>query len=131
MKTATYSFIFHEKDVLHFVQTVGDDNPIYQSVEEARKFGYETIPVPPTMPATAYQWIDIPWTLKEPVIHRKQQSTYHQVMYTNQPYKGEITITKKSRRNNYNFIQQELHIYDSNDTLCFTGISYLLAGDIV
>jgi hypothetical protein len=71
MKTKEHEIIFNKDDVQQFVQLIGDRNPIYQSSERAKDYSFETIPLPPTMPMIAYKWLETPWELKHPIIHRK------------------------------------------------------------
>ena len=130
MKTNAYTLLFKEADVRQFVQSVGDQNPIYHSLVAAQKYGYKTIPLPPTMPMIAYKLIETPCKLQHPIIHRKQQCEYHQVMYINQLYQGFILLKDQYQRHNLTFINQTLQIYDSNGILCFTGTSHLIAGDL-
>jgi hypothetical protein len=130
MKTKSHSFLFTEAEVQQFVRLSGDQSPIYYSMAAAQSYGYEAIPIPPTMPMIVYKQIETPWKLKDPVIHRKQQCGYHQVMYIDQPYTGFITLTNQIQRHNQTFINQVLEIYDKNRALCFTGTSHLIAGDL-
>jgi acyl dehydratase len=131
MKSNMYPLLFKEADVQQFVQAVGDQNPIYLSSERAQSHGYKTIPLPPTMPMIAYKLIETPWKLKSPIIHRKQQCEYHRVMYINQTYQGFIILKNQLRRHNLTFINQTLQIYDSSETLCFSGTTHLVAGDVI
>lgn len=131
MKTNTYPLLFNETDVQQFIQAVGDRNPIYLSSAEAQLHGYKTIPLPPTMPMIAYKLIEMPWKLTSPIIHRKQQCEYHHVMYIDQTYRGFIILKDQSRRQNLTFINQILQIYDSSETLCFSGTTHLIAGDVI
>lgn len=57
MKTKEHEIIFNKEDVQQLVQLIGDRNPIYQSSERAKNYGFETIPLPPTMPMMAYKWL--------------------------------------------------------------------------
>jgi hypothetical protein len=131
MKTESYAFLFTKKELLQYSELSGVQNPIFYSLEAAREHGYAGIPLPPALPMTAYRHIDIPWELKEPVIHRKQECKLHQTMYTDQIYTGTITLTKHSSRHNRTFIEQELEIVDEQGKLCFSGISHLIAGGLI
>ncbi|MBB6447218.1 FAS1-like dehydratase domain-containing protein [Bacillus benzoevorans] len=130
MKTERYAFIFTKEEVRQYSELSCEQNPIYHSPQAAQELGYEGIPLPPAMPFAAYRHIEIPWTLKGPVIHRKQECRLHQVMYTDQIYTGSVTLTNHSSRHNRTFIQQDLEIYDEQENLCFTGISHLIAGGL-
>lgn len=129
MKTKDHCFMFTKAEVQQYVQTAGDQNPIYIHLDVAQSMGYKTIPIPPTMPMIVYKQIETPWKLLHPIIHRKQQCVYHQVMYIDQYYKGIITLEEQIKRQKYTFIKQTLHIHDNNGILCFTGTSHLIAGD--
>jgi hypothetical protein len=129
MKTAEHVIIFRKKDVREFVKIVDDPNPIYETVENAQKLGFPTIPLPPTMPMIAYKWIDIPWTLNDPVIHRSQSCVLHQVMYIDTDYFATVSKTERRLRNRACLVTQTLEIFDRNGKLCFEGISQLMAGE--
>jgi N-terminal half of MaoC dehydratase len=129
MKTMAHSFLFTQAEVQQFIQSVGDKNLIYVDLEAAQSMGYKTIPIPPTMPMIVYKLIETPWKLHHPIIHRKQQCVYHQVMYIDHLYKGVITLEDQFKRHNYTFIKQTLQIHDNNGNALFTGTSHLIAGD--
>lgn len=131
MKTERYAFLFTKEEVLKYSELSGVENPIFHSLEAAKDHGYKGIPLPPALPMTAYRHIDIPWELKEPVIHRKQECRLHQVMYANEIYTGTVTLTNHSSRQNRTFIQQKLEIYDDQENLCFSGILHLIAGGLI
>lgn len=131
MKTKDFSIIFHKEDVQHFVQVIGDLNPLYYDIEIARTCGYESIPLPPTMPMIAYKQIETPWKLQPPVILRKQKCINHQIMYIEKPYKGHILLSDTIQRNHYTFIKQMLLIYEMDGSLIFEGTSHMIAGDLI
>jgi hypothetical protein len=130
MKTKEYEIIFNKEDVQQFVQLLGDPNPIFQCQSEAKVYGFETIPLPPTMPMIAYKWIETPWKLQHPLIHRKQQCIQHQRMYIDKPYKGIVMITDQFQRQNLTFTKQTLHLYNKDGILYFEGISDLISGGL-
>ena len=131
MKTERYAFLFTKEKVRQYSELSGEKDPIYFSPQAAQELGYKGTPLPPAMPFVAYRHIEIPWRLEGPVIHRKQECRQHQVMYTDQVYTGRVTLTNHSLRHNRMFIQQDLEIYDEQGNLCFTGISHLIAGDLI
>lgn len=131
MKTKETSFIFHKDQVQKYVQILGDSNPIYESEESARKFGLQTIPIPPAMPMTVYQLFEIPWMMKPPVIHRKQQCITHQQMFIDETYTGFITLTDVAVRKEYTFSKQTLFLYNTTGKLCFSGISHIVSGELL
>ena len=131
MKTKEASFVFHKEQVQKYVQLLSDSNPIYESAESARKFGLQTIPIPPAMPMTVYQSFEIPWIMKPPVIHRKQQCIIHQQMFIDETYTGFITLTDMIIRKEYTFSKQTLFLYDTTGNLCFSGISNIVSGEIL
>jgi hypothetical protein len=131
MKTIETSFIFHKEQVQKYVRILGDSNPIYESEESARKFGLLTIPIPPAMPMTVYQSFEIPWVMKPPVIHRKQQCINHQQMFIDETYTGFISLTDVVVRKEYTFSKQTLFLYDTIGNLCFSGISHIVSGELL
>ncbi|MFY4775849.1 FAS1-like dehydratase domain-containing protein [Metabacillus sp. RGM 3146] len=130
MKTEAQEILFTDKDVLSYVQALGDRNPVYQSAEQALQHGYKHIPLPPLMPVISYQRISVPWELQAPVIHREQQCTLYQVMFSNEKYKAVISLSDQRKHGDYFFVRQTLHLYDLDGHLCFTGVSSLVAGGI-
>ncbi|KSU85502.1 N-terminal half of MaoC dehydratase [Fictibacillus enclensis] len=130
MKTEDHEITFSHEKVQEFVQLMGDRNPIYQSIHKAKEYGFKTIPLPQAMPNIAYQWIEIPWNLQDPVIHRKQKCVLHQRMFIEERYRAVIKVTDQYERHNHFFIQQTLYLYDGNGLLCFEGISDLVAGGL-
>lgn len=81
----------------------------------------------PTLPMIAYQWLDIPWKLHPPVIHRKQQCTMHIPMFADKTYKAVVTLDKHYSKNNFIFSNQTLHITTLNGNPCFTGTMQLVS----
>ena len=130
MITKEHEIIFNKEDVQQFVQLIGDQNPIYQSSERAIEYGFETIPLPPTMPMMAYKWIVTPWELHHPIIHRKQKCIQHQRMYIDEVYRAIVEVTDPFHRQNLTFMKQTLSLYNRDGTLCFEGISDLILGGL-
>lgn len=130
MKSAEIEIIFTLEDVQQFVQTLGDQNPIYQSINQAKAYGYPSIPLPPTMPSIAYKWMEIPWEFLQPLIHRKQECFCYETMYIDYPYQAVVSIDHLEHRDGQVHIQQSLHLYNEQMVLCYKGTSYLLAGGI-
>lgn len=130
MKTKEHNIIFRHEDVKQFVKLIGDQNPIYQCLESAKNFGFYTIPLPPTMPTMAYKWMEIPWELQYPIIHRKQKCIQYQKMYIDKKYRAIVEVTDQFERFNFTFIQQALYLKNSDGQLCFEGISELILGGL-
>ncbi|PGY07728.1 MaoC family dehydratase N-terminal domain-containing protein [Bacillus sp. AFS031507] len=130
MKTKEHEIIFNKEDVQQIVQLIGDLNPIYQSSERAKDYGFETIPLHPTMPMMAYKWIAPPWELQHPIIHRKQKCIQHQRMYIDEVYRAIVEVTDQFQRQNLTFIKQTLYLYNRDGKLCFEGISDLILGGL-
>ncbi|MEH7375969.1 FAS1-like dehydratase domain-containing protein [Neobacillus drentensis] len=130
MKTKEHEIIFNKEDVQQIVQLIGDLNPIYQSSERAKDYGFETIPLHPTMPMMAYKWIAPPWELQLPIIHRKQKCIQHQRMYIDEVYRAIVEVTDQFQRQNLTFIKQTLYLYNRDGKLCFEGISDLILGGL-
>lgn len=130
MKTKQHTITFNHADIIQFVEAIEDHNPIYRSIELANIYGFETIPLPPTMPMIAYQWLDFPWNLQQPVIHRKQHNTNHCLMFMDTTYIADVSLQNYRSRHNQTFIEQVLNIYSSDYILCFSSTSYLVCGGI-
>lgn len=131
MKTKEQSCIFHKDEVQHYVQILGDSNPIYVSEENARRYGYKTIPIPPLLPMILYPSFDIPWTMQSPVILRKQQCTMHEEMYIDDVYTGFISLTDVRVRKEQTFSKETLCLYDEEGILCFRATSQLISGGVL
>lgn len=131
MKTKEQSFIFHKEEVLKYVHMLQDPNPIYESEDIAKQYGYRTIPIPPIMPVTAYHLFDIPWTMQSPVILRKQRCTMHEQMYIGERYTGFISLTNIRNRKEQTFSNEILSLYNAEGILCFRAISQLLSGKVL
>ncbi len=130
MKTKEYEIIFTQKDVQKFVQLIGEQNPIYHSPEGAKEYGFETIPLPPTMPMLAYKWLETPLDLQQPIIHRKQKCIQHQRMYMDEIYRAIVEVTSPFQRQKLTFIKQTLYLYNNDRELCFEGVSDLILGGL-
>lgn len=128
MKTNIYEIAFRDCDVWQFVKVTDDWNPIYESINHAQEYGFHTIPLPPTMPMIAYQYIEIPWTLKEPLIHRSQECISNKRMYIDQPYFAQVSLEEQAFRKKQGIVKQILQIKDHDENLCFRAISTLLVG---
>ncbi|MGJ7921225.1 FAS1-like dehydratase domain-containing protein [Neobacillus sp. LXY-4] len=131
MRTKDYTIIFREGDVRQFIKVIDDRNPIYESIATAQSYDYTTIPLPPTMPMIAYKWIDIPWTLTDPIIHRTQNCRLHSIMYIDEPYTANVSISYRTRREDQCLVKQTLLIKDRDGNICFEGISQLMAGGLI
>lgn len=129
MKTNVYEIIFRASDVWQFVKITDDRNPIYESIDKAQEYGFNTIPLPPTMPMIAYKYIEIPWTLKEPLIHRSQECICNRRMYINQPYFAQVSLEEQAFRKKQGIVKQILQINDCDENLCFKATSTLLIGN--
>lgn len=130
MKTKEYEIMFTQEDVQQFLQLIGDQNLIYQSPERAKEYGLETIPLPPTMPMMAYKWIETPWELQQPIVHRKQKCIQHQRMYMDEIYRAIVEVTDPFQRQKHTFIKQTLNLYNNDGQLCFEGVSDLILGGL-
>ncbi|PFN79163.1 hypothetical protein COJ85_30960 [Bacillus sp. AFS076308] len=130
MKTKEHEIIFIKEDVQKFVQLISDRNPIYQNLERAKDYGFETIPLHPTMPMMAYKWLASPLELQHPVIHRKQKCIQHKRMYIDEVYRAIVEVTDQFQRQNVTFIKQTLYLYNRDGKLCFEGISDLIVGGL-
>ncbi|WP_019241230.1 MULTISPECIES: FAS1-like dehydratase domain-containing protein [Bacillus] len=130
IQTIEREVMFTEQDVHTFLNNLGDNHTIYKNKENAREFGYEEIPLPPTMPFIAYRELHAPWKFIEPIILRKQQCDYHQTMYVNRPYKVLLSLDKTTNRKPYTFVKQTLSIIDKNQKLCYSSVSHLVVGGI-
>jgi len=130
MITNEHEIIFIKEDVQQIVQLIGDRNPIYQSSERAKDFGFKTIPLHPTMPMLAYKWLASAWELKHPIIHRKQKCIQHKRMYIDEVYRAIVEVTDQFQRQNLTFIKQTLYLYNRDGKLCFEGISDLILGGL-
>lgn len=131
MKTSEVSIIFHQTDVTEFMKVMSDPNPIYQSVEAAKNFGFKTMPLPPTMPLVAYKLLNLPWQLAEPILHRKQECSYHQTMYIGETYKAHIYLTEHTERKGFYLVKQSLVIVDMQGKLCFEGNYQIVCGGVI
>ncbi|KAB2336257.1 MaoC family dehydratase [Cytobacillus depressus] len=131
MKSEEADIIFNMEEVQQFVQLLGDQNPIYQSIKTAKTNGFQSIPLPPTMPMIAYKRIKTPWQLQHPVIHRKQHCTNYHTMYINQTYHAFVKLEDQYQRKQFTFIQQSLYLYDQDRILCFKGTSQLITGGLI
>ncbi|GLB60741.1 MaoC family dehydratase N-terminal domain-containing protein [Cytobacillus sp. NCCP-133] len=56
IKIKPFSFKIERGKIKEFVMAIGDPNPIYYDVKNARKKGYRDIPVPPTFPTAIEMW---------------------------------------------------------------------------
>jgi acyl dehydratase len=130
MKTKEYEIIFTQEDVQQFIQLIGDHNPIYQSAERAKAYGFETIPLPPTMPMIAYKWVETPWEFQPPIIHRKQKCIQHERMYIDEIYRAIVEVTDPIQRQKLTFIKQTLYLYNRDGKLYFEGIADLIVGGL-
>ncbi|AIM16518.1 MULTISPECIES: MaoC family dehydratase [Neobacillus] len=126
MKLKEFKVSFTQEDVRRFVQLIGDQNAIYQCPERVQGYHFEKTPLPPTMPMIAYKWLEIPWELQQPIIHRKQKCTQHQRMYIDEIYRAIVEVTEPFQRQNFTFIKQTLYLYNDEGQLCFEGESDLI-----
>lgn len=62
------------------------------------------------MPNIAYQWIEIPWNLQDPVIHRKQKCVLHQRMFIEERYRAVIKVTDQYERHHH-FLSNKLSTF--------------------
>lgn len=131
MKTKKQSIIFYKEEVHKYVHMLSDPNPIYESEDIAKQYGYKTIPIPPIMPVIIHHLFDIPWTMQSPVILRKQVFTIHENMYIDERYTGVISLTDIRSRKEQTFSKETLSLYNAEGILCFRAISQLISGKVI
>lgn len=56
MAFAPYSFVVESGKIREFALAIGDDNPIYFEVEQARANGFSNLPIPPTFATVMDMW---------------------------------------------------------------------------
>ncbi|MDS9473230.1 MaoC family dehydratase [Sporosarcina pasteurii] len=130
MKTSTESIVFTKEDVLQYCEAIGEENKLYTCGDYAKSHGFQTIPLPSTMPLIMYRLFTIPWEHDGGVmIHRKQECSTFRRMFIDEEYTGDITLTNVVSRKSYTFREETLSIYDKSGELCFQGTSHLVVGD--
>ncbi|WCL48588.1 FAS1-like dehydratase domain-containing protein [Leptospira sp. GIMC2001] len=88
-KLDRFDFTIERGKIKEFCLAIGEKNPIYFSVDEAKKAGYEDIPAPLTFPTVIQFWgypkiwtdmADLGIDLAR-ILHLKEEYTYHKVLY--------------------------------------------------
>lgn len=56
MSFAPFQFTVERGKIREFALAIGDDNPLYHSVEAAREAGFRDVPIQPTFPTVIEMW---------------------------------------------------------------------------
>lgn len=90
--------------IKEFCMAIGENNPIYLDVDEAKKAGFNDTPIPPTFQTSfmfwgnAKFWTDLPamGIDIERLLHMKEEYTYRQTVYPDEilTAEGEVIDVK-------------------------------------
>jgi hypothetical protein len=107
-KLDRFEFEVERGKIKEFALAIGESNPIYHSLDEAKKAGYEDVPAPLTFSTVLIFWgypkiwsdfeklgIDL-----SKILHLKEEYTYHKIMHPGKMWaQGEITDVKIGKMN--------------------------------
>ncbi|MCB1202073.1 MAG: MaoC family dehydratase N-terminal domain-containing protein [Leptospiraceae bacterium] len=112
-KLPPFKFDVERGKVAEFCTAIGETNPVYTNIEEAKKAGYDDTPIPLTFQTTFTFWgytefwndlgkmgIDI-----QKLLHMKEEYTYHKPIYpgTTVTCSLEVTDVKTGKMNMVTF----------------------------
>ncbi|MFX3630819.1 MAG: MaoC family dehydratase N-terminal domain-containing protein [Ectobacillus sp.] len=117
-----------KQQVIDYAKAIGEQNPVYFSIEAARKLGYRTIPIPPALPIIFYRFFAIPWGKGKIWIHRSQRFTYKRQLYIDEPYECFIALEAVKERSGHSLYEQSLKGYNIRKELCFVCNTILVEG---
>ncbi|MGM7680744.1 FAS1-like dehydratase domain-containing protein [Cytobacillus sp. Hm23] len=134
MKFDPYTFPVELGKVKEFVLAIGDNNPIYYSIEEARKQGYVKIPVPPTFSTVIDMWGGADFdslvnTLElDPlkVLHGEQSYEYVGMIYVGDVINAESRVVHATTKRNMNFITVETTYSNADKETVLIGKSVII-----
>ncbi|HZG71531.1 MAG TPA: MaoC family dehydratase N-terminal domain-containing protein [Chondromyces sp.] len=94
----TFSFTVEQGKIKELAQAIGDENPIYQSLEAAKAEGYRGIPAPPTFATVIGFWggfdfdVQVEKLQLEPlkVLHGEQEYEYIDQIYAGDVLECEV-----------------------------------------
>lgn len=129
-----YSLVIERGKIREFAKAIGDFNPIYHDVEEARKAGYPDLAVPPTFATVIDMWAgpsfdDLIQTLELDglkVLHGEQHYEYVKDFYPGDVISGVQKVVEVSTRRNMNFIVLETVYTNQHDEVVLKSISTLI-----
>lgn len=129
-----YSFVIERGKIREFAKAIGDFNPIYQDVEEARKAGYPDLAVPPTFATVIDMWAGPSFDdliqalgldgLK--VLHGEQHYEYMKDFYPGDVITGRQKVVEASTKRNMNFIVLETVYTNQHDEVVLKATSTLI-----
>ncbi len=100
-KLKSYTIQVEKGKIKEFCLAIGETNLIFFSEEEARKQGYEGIPIPPTF-QTSFQFWGHPELFEDMkamgidvnrLLHAKEEYTYHKPVYAGMTIHAESEVT--------------------------------------
>ncbi|MCS7204597.1 MAG: MaoC family dehydratase N-terminal domain-containing protein [Leptospiraceae bacterium] len=106
-KLKSYTITVEKGKIREFCMAIGEKNPIFFDEDEARKAGYEGIPIPPTF-QTTFQFWGYPEIFEDMrsmgidtdrLLHMKEEYTYLRPIYANMTIKaeGEVVDVKTGK----------------------------------
>jgi acyl dehydratase len=106
-KLKSYTIQVEKGKIREFCMAIGETNPIYFSEEEAKKAGYQGIPIPPTF-QTTFQFWGYPEIFEDMrkmgidtdrLLHMKEEYTYLKPIYAGMTIKaeGEVVDVKTGK----------------------------------
>ncbi len=107
-----FEFQVEQGKIKELALAIGDNNPIYYSMEAAKEKGFRTIPAPPTFPTVMDMWggMDFEHLVKmlevNPlhVLHGEQEYEYHQMIYAGDFIKATVKVISRKARMGMTFI---------------------------
>lgn len=129
-----YSLVIERGKIREFATAIGDHNPIYHDVEEARKAGYSDLAVPPTFATVIDMWAgpsfdDLIQTLGLDglkVLHGEQRYEYIKEFYPGDVITGYQKVVEVSTKRNMNFIVLETVYTNQYDEMVLKATSTLI-----
>ncbi len=129
-----YSFVIERGKIREFAHAIGDSNPIYHDVEEARKAGYPDLAVPPTFATVIDMWAgpsfdDLIQTLELDglkVLHGKQHYEYIKDFYPGDVISCRQKVVEVSTKRKMNFIVLETVYTNQYDEVVLKATSTLI-----
>ena len=127
-KLDPFEFTVERGKIKELALAIGDNNPIYFDIEEAKKQGYKDCPAPLTFP-TVFMFWGYPklWEDMQSIgidlgrlLHAKEEYNYEKILYPGQKVKGliEVSDVKVGKMNMVTF---QCNYLDENDEVLVIG----------
>ncbi|WP_243292451.1 MaoC family dehydratase N-terminal domain-containing protein [Bacillus sp. FJAT-47783] len=117
-----FTFSIERGKIKEFALAIGDPNPIYYDIKNAKEEGYRDIPVPPTFATCIEMWegADFDTLIKAlelnplKVLHGEQTYEYLDCMYAGDVIQGKTSVVKVETKRNLKLVTLQTDYFNQH-----------------